>query len=235
MSEVRTETLAGQPDDTPQRAPRAKVVVHRLDGGLEEGESDARTISAAGFPIYSGSDSQRPRLVPTRDIKYVVFGSVDDPALEADPGDKTSARRAILRFRDGEWIAAYIDQGVQPEGDGLALKIRLAELQRVIPAVAASPSLLEMQFVDTWMLSRSGDGVAAVIAPTAAANSGILAFAIISLGMGVLWVVNTLVSQAYGRRDYAACGQFLWQGVWFALVFALLPLPTLPFAPRAFA
>ncbi|OLB80446.1 MAG: hypothetical protein AUI15_41705, partial [Actinobacteria bacterium 13_2_20CM_2_66_6] len=42
------------------------------------------------------------------------------------------------------------DQGVQPEGDGLALKIRLAELQRVIPAVAASPSLLEMQFVDTW-------------------------------------------------------------------------------------
>ena len=150
MSEVRTETLAGQPDDTPQRAPRAKVVVHRLDGGLEEGESDARTISAAGFPIYSGSDSQRSRLVPTRDIKYVVFGSVDDPALEADPGDKTSARRAILRFRDGEWIAAYIDQGVQPEGDGLALKIRLAELQRVIPAVAASPSLLEMQFVDTW-------------------------------------------------------------------------------------
>ena len=150
MSEVRTETLADQPDDSPQRAPRAKVVVHRLDGGLEEGESDARTISAAGFPIYSGSDSQRPRLVPTRDIKYVVFGSVDDPALEADPGDKTSARRAILRFRDGEWIAAYIDQGVQPEGDGLALKIRLAELQRVIPAVAASPSLLEMQFVDTW-------------------------------------------------------------------------------------
>ena len=150
MSEVRTETLAGQPDDTPQRAPRAKVVVHRLDGGLEEGESDARTISAAGFPIYSGSDSQRPRLIPTRDIKYVVFGSVDDPALEADPGDRTSARRAILRFRDGEWIAAYIDQGVQPEGDGLALKIRLAELQRVIPAVAASPSLLEMQFVDTW-------------------------------------------------------------------------------------
>ena len=150
MSEVRIETLAGQPDDSPQRAPRAKVVVHRLDGGLEEGESDARTISAAGFPIYSGSDSQRPRLVPTRDIKYVVFGSVDDPALEADPGDRTSARRAILRFRDGEWIAAYIDQGVQPEGDGLALKIRLAELQRVIPAVAASPSLLEMQFVDTW-------------------------------------------------------------------------------------
>src|SRR5438552_7766152 len=79
-----------------------------------------------------------------------MFGSFDDPALEAVPGDKTSARRAILRFRDGEWIAAYIDQGVQPEGDGLALKIRVAELQAVIPAVAASPSLLEMQSVDTW-------------------------------------------------------------------------------------
>ena len=112
----------------------------------------------------------------------------------------------------------------------------LVELLRLAgPTVAQMASYTVMQFVDTWMLSRSGDGVAAVIAPTAAANSGILAFAIISLGMGVLWVVNTLVSQAYGRRDYAACGQFLWQGVWFALVFSLLPLPTLPFAPRAFA
>jgi len=53
MSEVITETLQA-PD---QRPPRVKVVVHRLDGGLEEGESDARSISSEGFPLYSSGDS----------------------------------------------------------------------------------------------------------------------------------------------------------------------------------
>src|SRR5437016_8007585 len=149
MSEVKTETLH-LPDDARQRPPRVKVVVHRLDGGLEDGESEARSLTSAGFPIYSGGDSQRARIVPTADIKYVVFGSVDDPTLEPDPGEKSTARKAVLRFRDGEWISAYIDQGAQPDGDGIAIKIRLAELQRVIPAVAASPSVLEMQFVDMW-------------------------------------------------------------------------------------
>src|SRR5437868_2720163 len=154
MSEVITETLQA-PD---QRPPRVKVVVHRLDGGLEEGESDARSISSEGFPLYSSGDSQRARMVPTRDIKYIVFGSLDDSALEADPGDKSTSRKAILRFRDGEWIAAYIDQGVQQEGEGIAIKIRLTELQRVIPAVAASPSLLEMQFVDMWTTTTRPPG-----------------------------------------------------------------------------
>src|SRR2546429_4335340 len=149
MSEVKAETLP-LPDDGRQRPPRVKVVVHRLDGGLEDGESEARSLTSAGFPLYSSADSQRARMVPTSDIKYVVFGSVDDPTLEPDPGEKSTARKAILRFRDGEWIAAYIEQGVQPDGVGIALKIRLAELQRLIPAVASSPSLLEMQFVDMW-------------------------------------------------------------------------------------
>src|SRR3954451_14783999 len=109
----------------------------------------------------------------------------------------------------------------------------LAELLRLAgPTVAQMASYTVMQFLDTWMLSHVGDHI---LPPTAAANSGILAFSVISLGMGVLWVVNTLVSQAYGRKDYAGCGQFLWQGIWFALVFSLLPLPFLPLAPGAFA
>jgi MATE family multidrug resistance protein len=53
--------------------------------------------------------------------------------------------------------------------------------------------------------------------------------------MGVLWVVNTLVSQCYGRKDFAGCGEFLWQGVWFSVAFAILVLPALPFAHAAFA
>src|SRR5437667_2281644 len=149
MSEVKTETL-DLPDDATPRPPRIKVVVHRLDCGLEDGESEARSIMADGFPVFSATDPTHSHFVPTRDIKYIVFGSVDDPTLEPDPGDRSTARKAILRFKDGEWIAAYIDQGVQPDGEGIAIKIRLAELQRLIPAVAASPSVLEMQFVDMW-------------------------------------------------------------------------------------
>ena len=117
MSEVIT-TSPEIPEQTPEptavpasngaaRAlPRFKVSVHRLDGGLEEGASDSLALDMQGYPIYNPADADRPRWIPSRDIKYVVFGSVEDPNLEADPGDKTPARKAILRFRDGEWIAA---------------------------------------------------------------------------------------------------------------------------------
>ncbi len=164
MSEVRTtspETPERRGTGLPAPAPasngappapgtRLKVAIHRLDGGLEEGASDARVFGRDGFPIYTPPDSDRARWVPERDVKYVVFGSVDDPSLEADPGERSTARKAILRFRDGEWIAGYIEPGQQPDGEGVSIKIRLIERQRVIPAVAASSALLEMQFVDMW-------------------------------------------------------------------------------------
>ncbi len=166
MSEVRTtspETSGRRATDAPAPAPapdsngapphtgpRFKIAIHRLDGGLEEGESEVRVFSREGYPIYTPPDYDRARWVPERDVKYVVFGSVDDPNLESDPGEKSTARKAILRFRDGEWIAAYIEPGQQPDGEGISIKIRLTERQRVISAVAASSALLEMQFVDMW-------------------------------------------------------------------------------------
>ncbi len=134
----------------PRHGTRLRVSVHRLDGGLEDGESDARILTSEGFPIYTPPDADRARWIPLRDIKYVVLGSLDDPDLEPDPGDKSPLRKAILRFRDGEWIAAYMDAGQSSDGAGLGIKIRLTERQRVIPAVAASAALLEMQFVDAW-------------------------------------------------------------------------------------
>src|ERR1700687_4804020 len=120
MSDVETtQSTNGEPLPTEAATPaaslqradakqgtRVRVSVHRLDGGLEDGESDARILTGEGFPIFTPPDSERARWIPARDIKYVVLGSVDDPDLESDPGDKTAARRAILRFRDGEWIAA---------------------------------------------------------------------------------------------------------------------------------
>jgi pilus assembly protein CpaF len=143
-------STARAPEVGAVKGTRRQVSVHRLDGGLEQGESDARSLTGEGFPIYTPPDLDRARWIPVRDIKYVVFGSVEDPDLEADPGDKSQARKAILRFRDGEWIAAYMDAGQPANGAGLAIKIRLTERQRVIPAVAANPALLEMQFVDLW-------------------------------------------------------------------------------------
>jgi pilus assembly protein CpaF len=148
-------STARAPEASSLKVTRRLVAVHRLDGGLESGESDARSLTDDGFPIYTPPDLDRARWIPVRDIKYVVFGSVEDPELEADPGEKSQARKAILRFRDGEWIAAYMDAGQPPDGAGLAIKIRLTERQRVIPAIAASPALLEMQFVDLWATTDS--------------------------------------------------------------------------------
>ncbi len=150
MSDTITTSPAGSAAADENGAVRIKVAVHRLDGGLEEGESSARTISSGGFPIYTPPDSDRPRMIPVADIKYVVLGSVQDPDLEPDPGEKSAARKAILRFRDGEWIAAYMEPGQSADGAGVPIKIRLTESQRVIPAIAATPALLEMQFVDLW-------------------------------------------------------------------------------------
>ncbi|HUB24869.1 MAG TPA: MATE family efflux transporter [Tepidisphaeraceae bacterium] len=98
----------------------------------------------------------------------------------------------------------------------------LAELLHLaIPTVTQMASYTTMQFIDTWILSRLGETAA-----TAASNSGMLAFAFISVGMGTLVLVNTLVSQSFGRGELDKCGQFLWQGIWLALAYgiALLPL-----------
>jgi len=117
-------------------------------------------------------------------------------------------------------------------GPAVAARSPLAELLGLaVPTVAQMASYTLMQFVDTWFLAHTSDSVDA---PTAAANSGMLAFSIISLGMGVLWVVNTLVSQNFGGKNYSACGRFLWQGIWFALAFSALLVPGLPYASAAF-
>ena len=102
-------------------------------------------------------------------------------------------------------------------------------LTLAVPTVAQMASYTVMQFIDTLMLSRVGNTEA-----TAASNSGMFAFSIISFGVGVLWVVNTLVSQAFGRKDCDSCGRYLWQGIWFGLLMSVLLLPLLPVAPHLF-
>jgi MATE family multidrug resistance protein len=100
-----------------------------------------------------------------------------------------------------------------------------------VPTVAQMVSYTVMQFIDAWMLAHKlGE-----LAPTAASNAGGLSFAFIGFGVGALLVVNTLVSQSYGHKNYVNCGRYLWQGVWFALAYSLVLLPLIPLINRSFA
>ena len=97
------------------------------------------------------------------------------------------------------------------------------------PTVAQMLGYVLMQFTDTLMLSRLGG-----VEPTAVGNAGMFAFAVISLGFGTMWVVNTLVSQAFGRGDAPACGRYLWAGVWFGLAYGLVALAAIPLGRPVF-
>jgi MATE family multidrug resistance protein len=97
------------------------------------------------------------------------------------------------------------------------------------PTVAQMISYTAMQFADTWMLSTLG-----VKEPTAAGNGGLFAWSIIGFGVGVLICVNALVSQSFGRKEYAACGRYMWQGIWFGLLFAALCAPAILFGSGIF-
>jgi MATE family multidrug resistance protein len=103
----------------------------------------------------------------------------------------------------------------------------LAELLSIaLPTVAQMASYTVMQFIDTWMLSRPSAG--GELAAMSAANSGMFNFAALSLGMGTLYLVNTLVSQSFGRKDFTDCGRYLWQGIWLSLVYGLFLLALIP-------
>jgi MATE family multidrug resistance protein len=106
----------------------------------------------------------------------------------------------------------------------------LIELLRVAgPTVAQMASYTLMQFIDTWMLSRLG-----ATGPTAAGNAGLFAFSLISFGVGTLFVVNTLVSQSFGRGDFQTCGRYLGQGIWFSFAFSMVLIPFITLLPTAF-
>ncbi len=95
-----------------------------------------------------------------------------------------------------------------------AAEAPLVELLRLAgPTVLQMASYTLMQFIDTYLLARLG-----VLDAAAGAMSGLFAFAMICFGIGVLQLVNTLASQNYGRGEFGHCGRYLWQGVWFGLI-----------------
>jgi multidrug resistance protein, MATE family len=99
-------------------------------------------------------------------------------------------------------------QLASPAGFSLAL----AELLSLAaPTVLQMASYTVMQFIDTLMLTSVGD-----IPATAAGGAGMFAWTILSFGIGTLFLVNTLASQSFGRRDLPEAGRFFWQGIWWS-------------------
>ncbi len=98
------------------------------------------------------------------------------------------------------------------------------------PTIVQMSSYTLMQFTDSWMLSRAGE-----LQATAAGQAGLAVFCLIGFGFGVLMVVNTLVSQSFGRSEPRLCGRHLWQGIWFGIGLGMFSLVVVPFAGRIFA
>ncbi|MGE5612263.1 MAG: MATE family efflux transporter, partial [Bacillota bacterium] len=102
-------------------------------------------------------------------------------------------------------------------GGGERQRRPMAELLLLAaPTVAQMASYTLMQFADRGMLARVG-----TLEASAAGTAGIVYFCVLGFGFGVLLVVNTLVSQSFGRKDYLSTGRYLWQGIWFGIVYGL--------------
>ena len=86
-----------------------------------------------------------------------------------------------------------------------------------VPTVLQMSSYTVMQFADTYMLSLVDD-----VSATAAGQAGGIHFSFISLGFGVLLLVNALVSQNIGKGSPERCGTVLWQGLYVSIAYGLL-------------
>ena len=104
-------------------------------------------------------------------------------------------------------------------------------LRLAAPLAMAELGWMSMGFVDTVMAGRLG---AAAIG--AGSLGGMLFYPIAICGTGMLAGMDTLVAQAFGARDDAACRRTLVQGVWIALgvapIVALLLALTIPVVAR---
>ncbi|RLD11610.1 MAG: MATE family efflux transporter [Chlamydiae bacterium] len=85
------------------------------------------------------------------------------------------------------------------------------------PLIMSTASYSIMHFFDRVMLTRYSDTTAA-----AATGAGILAFALISLFLGIAGYTTTFVAQYHGSGDKNMCSRSFWHGVYFSLACGLL-------------
>src|ERR1700691_3913633 len=87
-----------------------------------------------------------------------------------------------------------------------------------VPVVLSELGWMAQGVVDTIMVGRLGP---AAIGAVALGNA--VCYTPSLFGIGLLLGLDTLVAQAYGRKDYDGCHRWLAQGVYLA-IFAAIPL-----------
>lgn len=107
--------------------------------------------------------------------------------------------------------------------DAAIAKSPLRELLTIAaPTVATMTSYTLMQFVDKLIVSRIGPEPIYV---GAQGTGGIAAFVPIAVGMGMITVINTYVSQNLGAGKPERGAAYAWNGMYMALAWALLLIP----------
>ena len=113
---------------------------------------------------------------------------------------------------------------------GPAARPPLRELLALaLPTVLQMLSYTVEQFTDIYMLSKVSNDAA-----TAAGAAGMVSFTVLAFGFGVMMLVNARVSQSFGADRLAECGGHLWQGIWFALAYAVVTAPLMLVAAPVF-
>ncbi len=109
-----------------------------------------------------------------------------------------------------------------------------SELRNVVrmalPMVVAMSTRMIMDVSDYVMISWVGSEAQAALLP-----AQLTIFTYIVLGFGILSMVNTLAAQNFGRRRYADCSAYAWQGLYLTVAFAgvgCLMWPMLPWMIR---
>jgi multidrug resistance protein, MATE family len=95
------------------------------------------------------------------------------------------------------------------------------------PVVLAEIGWMVMGIVDTLMVGPLG---AAALGGVGVASS--VFFAIAVFGMGTLLGLDTVVAQAFGAGDRAACRRWLWQGLWLGFAISVPLAAALVFLTR---
>ncbi len=102
-------------------------------------------------------------------------------------------------------------------------------LTLAIPLILSTGAWSVQHFVDRMFLTwYSPEAIAAAM------PAGILNFTLMSFFLGTAGYVNTFVAQYYGAQRYERIGPAVWQGVYVALIGAVLIAATIPLAPGFF-
>lgn len=105
-----------------------------------------------------------------------------------------------------------------------------ALLSLAIPVILSELGWVAMGIVDTIMVGRIGPGAIGAVGISSAAY-----YAPALFGIGILLGLDTVVAQAWGRRDFAVCHQWLAQGVYLVLVYAPIAMLGIWTIPLLFA